>query len=236
MLDEFSRLREVAEAVTGQLQAQTAATTLHLRSFLELNPIEGDLYWLRGTLETRGGRVLESEKDSRPRIHPLLERCMRYHWIHWFYPEARALFPDNPAIQHHVSFNGYLQSPTLPELPDHHDPRVGQLLRALFEPICLKYVQVIESLGKPGDSLDGVDPGSFLRSHPESFLPDVEGAFDAMMKRQILAHGSAPGTYRWGRSAAEIENFRRACAFEPPSISTTASGPQRTRNFDLMRP
>ena len=222
MLDEFSRLREVAEAVIGQLQARTVATTLHLKSFLALNAIDGDLQWLSEVLEARGGPVLKSKLDSRPETNPLLERCMRYHWIHLFYPEARALFPENPAIQHHVSFNGYLQNPTLSELPDHDDPRVGQLLRALFEPICYDYVAVSKSLGNPGDSLDGINPLCFLRSHPSSFLPDIEGAFDAMVKRQILAHGKEPGSYRWGRCAAEIGAFSRACVFSDASTSQTA--------------
>src|SRR5262249_20668798 len=46
-LDEFDRLRDVAEAVMGQLQAKTVTTTLHVKAFLEANPIEGvDLEWM----------------------------------------------------------------------------------------------------------------------------------------------------------------------------------------------
>ena len=219
MLDEFSRLRDVAEAVNGQLQAQTVTTTLHLRSFLRANQLEGDLDWLSAMLKLRGGQVLRSEGDFGQAITPLLERCMRYHWIHLFYAEARALFPDNPAIQHHISLNGYLQSPTLAALPPDSDPRVPQLLRALFEPVCQNYLIVIDSLGKPGDSLEGINATTVLLKNPSSFLPDVQAAFDALLKRRILAHSQEPRSYRWGPCAPELEDFRRSCLFRHPSMA-----------------
>lgn len=211
-LDEFDRLRDVAEAVMGQLQARTVATTLHLKSFLTFNPIEGaDLDWLCETLKARGGRVLRSAYANLQQITPLLERCMRYHWIHLLYGEARADFPDNPAIQHHISRNGYLQTPTVPEQLFKKDPRVDQLIRAVFAPICRDYGIAARSLGSPGDSLGGISAVAILRKNRSFFLPDLDGALDALLKRRILAHGESLGTYRWGARAAEIDNFQHAC-------------------------
>lgn len=211
-LDEFDRLRDVAEAVMGQLQEKTVVTTLHLKSFLAFNPIVGaDLDWLCDTIRARGGRVLRSAGASLRQITPLLERCMRYHWIHLLYAEARAAFPDNPAIQHHISRNGYLQTPTVAEQLVKKDPLVDQLIRAVFAPICRDYGFVAQSLGNPADSLEGICAVEILRRNPSSFLPDLEGALDALLKRRILAHGESFGTYRWGARAAQIDEFRHAC-------------------------
>ncbi len=231
MLDEFARLRDVAEAINGQLQAQTVTTTLHLGSFLKANQIDGDLDWLSSMLKLRGGQVLTSESDFGRAISPLLERCMRYHWIHLFYAEARTLFPDNAAIQHHISLNGYLQSPALTELPPSADPRVLQLLHALFEPICQNYVMVIDSLGKPGDSLEGINAASVLLKNPSSFLPDIEAAFDALVKRRILAHAQEPRSYRWGRCAPELADFRRSCVFRYPLMAVDGA-PRQTEESE----
>jgi fatty acyl-CoA reductase len=211
-LDKFDRLRDVAEAVMGQLQAQTITTTLHLRSFLEHHPIQGvELEWLCDAIAARGGRVLPSACAGPQKVTTLLERCMHYHWMHLFYAEARAAFPENPAIQHHISRNGFLQTPTVTAGPLEQDTRVEQLLFTLFGPICSDYALVARSLGMPGDSLEGVSAIGILHANPASFLPDLEGALEALLKRRILAHGEQRGTYRWGRRAAEIEEFRQAC-------------------------
>ena len=195
-LDEFDRLRDVAEAVMGQLQARTITTTLHLKAFLETNHIEGiDLDWLCNVITARGTKVLPSARASQSIPH-LLERCMRYHWMHAFYAEARAAFPDNPAVQHHISRNGYLQRPTVVADPFDGDPRVEHLLHAIFGPICHDYALVAQSLGAPGDSLEGINPVEILRRNPSGFLPELEGALDALLKRRILAHGDEMGTYR----------------------------------------
>jgi alcohol-forming fatty acyl-CoA reductase len=211
-LDKFDRLRDVAEAVMGQLQAKTITTTLHLRSFLECNPIEdADLDWLSDTVRARGGRVLPSACANPHKVTAALERCMRYHWMHLFYTEARAAFPENPAIQHHISRNGFLQTPTVTAQPLDQDARVEQLLFALFGPICRDYAIVAHSVGAPGDSLEGIGAVEILHRNPACFLPDLEGALEALLKRRILAHGEQLGTYRWGRRAAEIDEFRQAC-------------------------
>jgi fatty acyl-CoA reductase len=226
-LDKFDRLRSVTEAVMAQLQAKTVTTTFHLRSFLECNPIEEiDLDWLSQAIEARGGSILDSTFTSSQKVTVLQERCMRYHWMHLFYTEARAAFPDNPAVQHHIARNGFLQTPTVTQ-SFVHAAKIDRLLFELFAPICREYALVAESLGTPGDSLAGINPDEILRRHSSAFLPDLEAAFEALLRRRILAHGEHRGTYKWGRRAAEIFEFREMCKL----TNFTAPPPERTNQL-----
>ena len=225
-LDEFDRLQNVTEAVMGQLQRRTVATTFHLRSFLEHHPIEGvDLDWLCDAIRARGGRVLPSAFRSAQPVSALLERCMRYHWMHVFYAEVRAAFPDNPAIQHHIARNGFLQTPTVVTQPLHHNPQLDRLVSELFGPICRDYAMVADRLGAPGNFGDPISstPLAILRENPNCFLPDLEGAFDALLRSRILSHGDERGTYRWGKRAEEIHEFKLKCSFRVEVSSGSGS-------------
>ncbi|MGO9604503.1 MAG: 1-acyl-sn-glycerol-3-phosphate acyltransferase [Candidatus Binataceae bacterium] len=218
-LDKFDHLRSVTGAVMGQLQQKTVATTFHLQSFLEHNPIEGaDLDWLRAAIVERGGRVLDSECGSRGKPGGLLERCMRYQWMHVFYTEARTAFLENPAVQHHIARNGFLQTPAMSDEHFRSDPRIDELLVRIFAPICRDYALVADALGEPGDSIEGITAVEIVREHPSAFLPDVEAAFEALISQRILGHGEERGTYRWSRRAEDIYAFRRGCELPVDSV------------------
>jgi len=211
-LDRSIRLRAVTAAVMGQLQEKTVTTIFHLQSFLKCNPISGiDLAWLCTAITARGGRILTSSCTDLSEITTLQERCMRYRWMHLFYADARSIFPANPAVQHHIARNGFLQTPTVANHSLTPDVKVAKLIFALFAPVAHDYALTAESLGTPGDPLEGASPRAILREHPTAFLPELEGAFEALVHRRILAHGRHRETYRWGANAAEIDEFRRAC-------------------------
>ncbi|MEE2780220.1 MAG: SDR family oxidoreductase, partial [Myxococcota bacterium] len=60
-MDAETDVRALSGEVMDALQANTATTEHHLRSFLLSQPIRGvDLGWMKKTLERRGGQVLES--------------------------------------------------------------------------------------------------------------------------------------------------------------------------------
>jgi alcohol-forming fatty acyl-CoA reductase len=211
-LDRSTGLRAVTAAVMGQLQQKTVMTIFHLQSFLKCNPISGiELAWLCAAITARGGRILTSSCTRLPGISALQERCMRYRWVHLFYADACSAFPANPAVQHHITRNGFLQTRPVADEPHILDIRVHKLIVGLFAPIAHDYALTAESLGTPGEPLDAVSPAAILREHPTAFLPDLEGAFEALVQRRILAHGRQPRTYRWGSRADEIHEFRRAC-------------------------
>ncbi len=83
--------RSVAMDVMAELQDKTATTTHHLRAFLHHNRLPGvSEQWLRDALERRGGLVIDSPLDIEDDMDDVSEMCMRYQWLHLFYPEARA--------------------------------------------------------------------------------------------------------------------------------------------------
>jgi fatty acyl-CoA reductase len=216
-LDKTDRLRHVTRGVMGQLQRHTVATTFHLRSFLAHYPVPGvDADWLREAIVARGGRVLQSSCPAA-NTSALMERCLRYQWMHLFYAEARLAYPDNPAVQHHIARNCYCAD-AIPVAPAQCErARLAGVLHGLFASICHDYALVAETLGTPEQPLDGLAPEAVLRRHPEAFLPDVEAAFDALCKAQILAHGKQHGTYRWGARSCDLQAFRAACELPNPA-------------------
>jgi len=187
LLDPSKEVHDVARQVMGQLQAHMATTTHHLRCFLEQNPIEGiDIQWLRQTLNRRGGRVIDTRLRSEDAVDPTVERGMRYHWIHLFYPEAVAAFPNQPAIRHHITLNGYAPRDHIDLNAGLQDPRVRKLLTTLFKPVCRDYEIVAESLGEPIMPLDSLSAKSLIIRQPEAHLPTLEAAFEDLLQRGIL--------------------------------------------------
>lgn len=80
-----SDVHAVSQAVIESLKRATVATTYHLRAFLECHPIDGiDPAWLRGAIEERGGRVLESSLRPPPDLDPLIARTLRHQFAHLF--------------------------------------------------------------------------------------------------------------------------------------------------------
>lgn len=203
----------LSRSVMAQLQTQIVATTYHLNYFLKLNPIAGmDLNWLKEVLLARGGRVIDSRLECSVPVDPCVEICLRYHWLHLFYDEARRLYPNNAAIQHHLTQNNYIAATRFPIEQDQEDARIQELLKILFKPICDDYVSVIDALGSVEGPLVAPVWQDFINSHPNAHLPNLQAVMEDLLERQIIIP-TKNGSYEWGPFAANIEFYREACAW-----------------------
>lgn len=222
----------VAIEVMAQLQAHTAATTHHLRCFMARNPIEGvDAASLADALRSRGGVVLTSKLGSEHTVSTEIERTMRYHWMHLFYPEARATCPDNFAIRRHCQINTYMPAAQVDLVEAPRSPQIRALLEALFRPICDEYVAVARLLAETPLPLAELTANRIVRERPALHLPEVEAAIEDLCDRGILE--ALPGNgLAWGPRAAELDVWARACAW-PEAIP---DAPLRRRPADSGRP
>lgn len=208
-----SDVREVAYQVVTELQAHTATTTHHLRAFLHHADAHGiDLAWLRDAIERRGGQVIDSPLGSEETLDPVAEQALRYQWQHLFHEEALTLWPEHPAIQHHVRQIGYHKQEYCATAAELDDPRLRKLLRAVFEPVARDYDRVAFSLGSAQWPPRHATPRTVGYELPDAYLPHIHGAFDDLIARQILAKDDQ-GRATWGSKAAEIDNYRDACAW-----------------------
>jgi hypothetical protein len=166
-------------------------------------------------IEARGGQVLESSLRQVKQIDRLTERTLRYHWMHYFYPDALALYPGHPAISRHVQLNGLAPAwrqaaSSLPADQQEYE-QLQALLEQLFAPIASDYALVLEqalSQGRLAKSAAGL-----VASRPESFLPIVEEAMKALQADELLmelGHELVPGP-RW----SELKPLAQACRWQP---------------------
>ncbi len=213
ILDAQADVYAVADTIMARLQERTAATTFHLRAFLHHNAIDGvDLPWLRRALLRRGGQVIDSRLRDENGVTACMEQCMRYQWLHLFYPEAISAYPNHPAIQHHTSLNGYAPGADDIDVDDElADPCVRAVLRALFEPICRDYVTVATSLGSPTGRIGVSNPKMLVRKVPTAHLPNIEACFQDLCERGILRRTAVNGEYDWGPKAHDIGEYEAAC-------------------------
>ena len=72
------------------------------------------------------------------------------------------------------------------------------------------YKVVTDALGDPGVPLALNTPLAVVRARPDAQLhiPDVEGAFDDLARRKILACDEQAKTYGWGPEAAALKAYR----------------------------
>ena len=133
VLDANTDVQQLSLDIVGQLQAELVATTHHLRCFLHYNPMVGvDVSWLQTEIEKRGGTVLDSQLGGESKVHPIVEKTMRYQWIHHFYQDALRVFVGNKAIEHYIG-QGYRSHKSRTYTPDSiNDPRLSQLVQTLF--------------------------------------------------------------------------------------------------------
>jgi len=213
ILDPKADVKAVANEVMHQLQSRTATSTFHLRSFLARNPIEGvDLPWLRRAILRRGGQIIESRLRGEDETDAMMEQCMRYHWLHLFYAEATAAFPNHPAIQHHCRLNGFAEHPDGIDLEaELADPCVRALLRALFEPVCRDYVTVAQALGSPNGRIGVTSPKDVVKKVATAHLPNVEACFEDLRERGILRAPVNGGGYEWGPRATDLPEYEATC-------------------------
>lgn len=215
MLSPHSDVRQVGRLVMGELQANTQVSTWHLRCFLAKNDLPGvTVGWLRERIEERGGRVFDSPLRGEE-VDAAAERCMRYHWMHWFYADAREAWPAHPVLEHHARNNTWADFPRPPK-GSLGDPRMVELLRALFEPIARDYALVAAKLGSKQWAPRHPSPRSFLHENPKSHLPDVQAAFADLVDRGILAFDELEGAHDWGPRAGELAAWGASCALPAP--------------------
>jgi hypothetical protein len=222
VLEPETDLYAFSQSVTGELQRRQAVTTHHLRCFLDKNPGLGlSLEWLTEAIARRGGKVLASPLAADKKLDPVLELCMRYQWMHHFYPEALAAFPDNLAVKHHVRCNGFAYSGDRP--PDLTDNRIHSLLQVLFQPICNDYVAVADGLGNLRLPLIAPSIRDLLREYPQAFLPNVEDAFLDLEERKIIVPADGRGGYAWGSQSQDLDSYRAQCRWPDQHLKAVGS-------------
>jgi len=196
----------VSQAIVAELQDKTFATRYTLNAFLEHEKDslgDVDIAWLVGAIERRGGKVLGTHlKGEVPEVH---ERCMRYQFEHLFYAEAESFFAGNPAIENHLRLNRYIEAGNASD--ERADARLQSLLRALFGPVIRNYATAVEMLGEPGAALGLNTPAGVVRADGNLHLPDIEGLFDDLTRRNILAFDKESKTWCWGDKAGDIKTY-----------------------------
>ena len=204
-------VRQVAERVVAGQQRGLVATRFHLRAFLRDTPLEGvDEAWLTEALRARGGRVLDSDLPVPADASPAFHQSLRNQWMHWFYPDALALFPDSLAVRDHVARRGWLDTSS----PRHtSDPRVRRVVEALFAPIARDYAVAARGIGTPERMPLPPGPVPLVPASPNAHLPHLEDAYRALVERDILS-SPRPGVYAWGSRAGELEGFLADCSLE----------------------
>ncbi len=211
-----SDVYRVSREIMAQLQTGTVSTKHHLRTFMRAAGStlkDVDLRWLVEAIGLRGGLVLETKMDDE-NVPPLIARCMNYQFEHVFYAEAAIAFAGHPAVESHIRLNRYaVMGPPSPEL-ELDDPRVVNVLVALFGPVVRGYRTTATALGDPSVPLELTTPAAVLRAVADDnlHLGDVEGAFADMLKRNILAYNRDEKVYSWGPEADKFGAYRECLA------------------------
>jgi fatty acyl-CoA reductase len=202
-----------ADRLVSTLRSATVVTTHHLHSFLARHPIPGDeLGWLEDEVRQRGARVLRSPPRRSPVAHET-ERCMREHWRALFLPEALLALPACPV----VAFAAKRTDGQRTSGPDADaalgDPRMVNLIRALYADPCRDWAALGRLLGEPIPEGEPslISPGEAARALPGAHLPDLEDAFEDLFERGILARETASSAPIFGPRALGLAAWRDAC-------------------------
>ena len=217
-------VREISRHVMAELQDATASSTHHLRAFLHHGDVAGiELDWLRDAIERRGGQVIDSPLGGESELDPVTEQCMRYHWIHLFYHEAKRVWPDHPAVVHHAQHNGWHWPQYQASEQELADPRLHKLLRSLFVPVARDYAQVAEHLGNPLWPLRHPTPQSMLHDLVDAHLPNLQAAYEDLASRGVLQLvDKRRQLYQWGPHAEALQAYRLACEWPEDRVPAAA--------------
>jgi alcohol-forming fatty acyl-CoA reductase len=205
ILTPSSDVQQLARHVAGELQRKTVVTSFHLRMFLahSARPAPGgdavsiDEAWLRQAIEQRGGRVLESDTPVPAEASQSLIQSLQNQWMHWFYADALALFPEDPTVRDHVARHAW--TPLAAATPE-GDPRLRALVMSLLSPVIEAYELAAQHAKElpiaqgAGGELPSTDPASVVRAHPATYLLHLEDAFRALTEQGVL-HEIQPGRY-----------------------------------------
>ena len=192
VLDESTDVHELASSIAAELQNHTAITRFHVRAFLSQCHLANiDEAWLVQAIERRGGRVLDSDTPLPGALSPTLQQNLQNQWMHWFYPDALALFPDDPDVRDHVARNRWV---TPPQVEGEEDPRLFALVKELFQPVVRDYALVTQHVDswRPRQSSS---PSAMVKEHPSAYLLHLEDAFSALAERGVLVE-QAQGVYQ----------------------------------------
>ncbi|HET6347374.1 MAG TPA: hypothetical protein VFH51_20755, partial [Myxococcota bacterium] len=219
MLDQHTDVTDLSQMIMAQLQGNTVATTYHLRCFVHMHGQAGfDVTWLREAIERRGGIVLDSPMAPKAGIvlDPLLERCLRHHWLHLFFGEALAAQPNNPALQHYVAENGYAQAHV--DSPSAlADMRVQRLSFHLLEPVCADYAAVARTV-KRYMGRGGMVTGEQLLRHTayKDYVTAQAGLRALVARGYLTAVANKRDTYQVQARAGELDGYIERCAWKVP--------------------
>jgi alcohol-forming fatty acyl-CoA reductase len=214
LLEQHTDVHDLSQSIVTELQDKTVTTTFHLKCFLHQNPIlDISVNWLQEQIEKRGGTVLKSNRNDTDRVDPIVERTMRYHWLHYFYPEALAYNLEHPVIQQHVSSNAFVPSAreASPHAPT--DVRVCELLHTVFEPVCNDYAKVLKLIESSEGHLDENNAKTIISKLPACFLPNIEEALEAITARQIIVLAASGNCYVPGSNWSNLKTFTKDCAW-----------------------
>jgi fatty acyl-CoA reductase len=198
VLDPSSDVRDVSRTLVAAHQRHTTISSFHLRAFLSEARFAGDLdeAWLAAAVRERGGRVLASRLEV-PALSPVLAQSLRNQWMHWFYGDALARYPDSIAVRDHVARHAW----TPPRTPAGCDARTAAAVDALMAPILDAYRITATRIGAPDGAapLAYERPADLVKAYPIHHLPHVEDAYRALADREVV-RASERG-YRWSTNA-----------------------------------
>jgi glycerol-3-phosphate O-acyltransferase len=203
-LDPSTDVAALSLHIVEELARNTTISLFHVRAFLAhagLTHIDED--WLVSAIEQRGGQVLDSQEAVPTQLSSSLQQSLRNQWMHWFYPDARALFPNNFAVHDHIKRRSRLAASVLTDHVPSEDPRLRQVVEALFRPVVLDYELAVRQLGDRGSSLCFRSPKMLVRAYPVAHLPHLEDVYCALAERGILST-STHREYDWGPAAAQL--------------------------------
>ena len=223
--DGGSDAHQTSLDIMEQLQKHVVSTTYHLRAFADAHPDLGfDTAWLRRAIEERGGVVLDSGiAAAHIHLDGVLERCLRYHWIHLFADEARARHRDNPALLHYTRENTFVPGASHDGVS--HDAQTELLLATLFEPVCSDYIAVARAVKR----LHGKQTTSTAQLLRHANCVDhsvAQGAVRALVEHEILQRLGEGDQYRLGPRISDLHTYIDRSGWTAPARTIR----QRTSN------
>jgi 1-acyl-sn-glycerol-3-phosphate acyltransferase len=206
-LDPHTDVPALSQHIVQELARHTTISRYHVRSFLAhagLTHIDED--FLISAIQQRGGQVLDSSVDVPTQQTPSLQQALRNQWMHWFFSDARALFPNNFAVRDHIRRRAHLAALVRDVGSQREDPRLRQVVEALFRPVVLDYELAVRQLGERGSTLCFRSPKTLVRAYPVAHLPHLEDVYCALAEREILSTSNHQ-EYDWGPAAAQLREI-----------------------------
>ncbi|MBC7460170.1 MAG: SDR family oxidoreductase [Thermoleophilia bacterium] len=221
-LDAEADPTAIGRSVVGELQRVTSVTNFHLDAFLASAPALAErltrdelasLVRARGTLVF--GSSLAVEHVRHRRVRDTL--CRQLEPV--FYPEARRVLGMHAVVANHLEHNDFLLAEPIVDAATEPALLAG-VVRAIFEPVCRDYLRVVDVLAAARGRATPGTPATVVAEADDCFLPNVEDAFDDLVRREVLVRDGAEWT--WGRHADDLDACRASYAWADDEASSTA--------------